>query len=220
LRLIARSLVILLTAALLVAGYDFSHFVERANRAVTPDPPIDAQAVTALTGASDARIVAAVQLANSMQLPLLISGVHVDTRPEDIARIAEVDLKEISCCVTLGRAAATTEGNGSEVAEWARKHHVKRIVVVTSEYHMERAMLELRRAMPEGRFIPHAVTTTKVRPLDWYRDPATARLLVSEWAKYRIATWRPQPEAAPEAVTKASNKNKLSKDLLGKSWVG
>src|SRR4029077_13085611 len=97
-----------------------------------------------------------------MQLPLLISGVHVDTRPEDIARIAEVDIKDIKCGVTLGRAAASTEGNGFEVAEWARKHHVTRIVVVTSEYHMDRAMLELRRAMPEGHFIPHAVTTTKV----------------------------------------------------------
>ena len=201
-RLIARSLVILLTAALLIAGYDFSHFVERANRAVTPDPPIDAQAVTALTGASDARIVAAVQLADSMQLPLLISGVHVDTRAADIARIAEVNITEIQCCVTLGRAAATTEGNGAEVAEWARRHGVTRIVVVTSEYHMDRALLELRRAMPEGHFIPHAVTTTKVKPADWYRDPATARVLLSEWAKYRIATLRPQPqaEAAPQAA--------------------
>ena len=108
-RLIARSLVLLLTAALLVAGYDFSHFVERANRAVTPDPPIDAQAVTALTGASDARIVAAVQLANSMQLPLLISGVHIDTRPEDIARIAEIDIKQVECCIQLGKQAATTQ---------------------------------------------------------------------------------------------------------------
>lgn len=189
-RFVLRILVVLLTTALLAAGYDFSRFVARADRAVTPDPPIDAQAVTALTGASNARIVAAVQLADSLQLPLLISGVHVDTRAADIAKIAEVDIAEIQCCVTLGRAAATTEGNGEEVAEWARRHRVTRIIVVTSEYHMERAMLELRRAMPEGHFIPHAVTTTKVRPRDWYRDPDTAKQLVAEWAKYRIASVR------------------------------
>lgn len=198
-RLIARALLILIAAGLLAAGYDFSRFVARADRAVTPDPPINAEAITSLTGASNARIVAAIQLADSLQLPLLISGVHIDTRPEDIAEIANVDVAKIACCVTLGKAAASTEGNGSEVAEWARRRNVVSIIVVTSEYHMDRALLELRRAMPEGRFIPHAVTTTKVRPRDWFRDPATARRLIEEWAKYRIAAWRAQQtaEAAP-----------------------
>jgi len=199
-RLIVRALVVLIAAGLLAAGYDFSRFVARADHAVTPDPPIDAQAITALTGASNARIVAAVQLADSLQLPLLISGVHVDTSDADIAEIAGVDVAEIQCCVTLGRAAATTEGNGSEVAEWSRRHGVTRLIVVTSEYHMDRALLELRRAMPEAHFIPHAVTTTKVRPSDWYRDPATARRLIEEWAKYRVATIRPTPPQATAAA--------------------
>lgn len=195
-RTTARVLVLVLVAALLAAGWDFSRFVARADRAVTPDPPNRAQAITALTGASNARIVAAVQLADSLQLPLLISGVHIDTSEADIARIAGVDITEIQCCVTLGRAAATTEGNGAEVADWARKHGVTRIVVVTSEYHMDRALVELQRAMPEGNFLRHAVTTTKVRPADWYRDPATARRMIEEWAKYRIATLRPGPAGA------------------------
>lgn len=201
LRTALRIVVIVLTVALLAAGWDFSRFVARADRAVTPDPPIDAQAVVALTGGSDARIIGAVQLADSLQLPLLISGVHIDARESDIAKIAGVNVAEIQCCVTLGKAAATTEGNGAEVAEWAHRHRVDRIIVVTSEYHMDRALLELSRAMPEGKFIPHAVMTTKVRPRDWYRDPGTARLLLEEWAKYRIATLRPGP---PVAVAQAS----------------
>jgi uncharacterized SAM-binding protein YcdF (DUF218 family) len=195
-RMAARIVLTVLAVALLAAGWDFARFVDRADQAVTPDPPIDADAVTALTGASNARIIAAVQLAGSLQLPLLISGVHIDTSAADIAGITGVGVTEIQCCVTLGRAAATTEGNGSEVAEWARRHTVTRIVVVTSEYHMDRALLELRRAMPEGHFIPHAVTTTKVRPADWYRDPATAHRLVEEWAKFRIAAIRPAPQTA------------------------
>jgi len=196
LRTAARIVVLVLVAVLLAAGWDFSRFVARADRAVTPDPPIDAEAITALTGGSDARIIAAVQLADAMQLPLLISGVHVDARDIDIAKIAGVNVGEIQCCVTLGKAAATTEGNGAEVAEWAHRHRVNRIIVVTSEYHMDRALLELRRAMPEAHFIPHAVMTTKVRPSDWYRDPATARVLIAEWAKYRLATWRPAGQVA------------------------
>ena len=181
---------IVLAAALLLAGWDFSRFVARADRAVSPDPPIEAEAVASLTGASDARIISAVQLADSLDLPLLISGVNVDATPADIARVAKVDVGQIDCCVTLGKAAASTEGNGDEVADWARRNKVERIIVVTSEYHMERALFELKRAMPEGHFFPHAVMTTKVRPSDWYRETSTAKTLIEEWIKYRLAGLR------------------------------
>jgi uncharacterized SAM-binding protein YcdF (DUF218 family) len=190
LRFVLRVFVIVLAAALLLAGWDFSRFVARADRAVSPDPPVEAEAVASLTGASDARIISAVQLADSLDLPLLISGVNVDATPADIARVAKVDVDKIDCCVTLGKAAASTEGNGDEVADWARRNKVDRIIVVTSEYHMERALFELKRAMPEGHFIPHAVMTTKVRPSDWYRDTATAKTLIEEWIKYRLAGLR------------------------------
>lgn len=185
-----RIVVILVAAGLLVAGWDFSRFVARADRAVTPDPPLDAEAVTALTGAADARIITAIQLAESLDVPLLISGVNVDTTAADIARITGADLARIECCVTLGKAAATTEGNGMEVADWSRRNKVTRVIVVTSEYHMDRALLELHRAMPEGTFIPHAVMTTRVPPGDWYKDAATTRLLLDEWIKYRLAGLR------------------------------
>lgn len=189
-RFVLRVFVIVLAAALLLAGWDFSRFVARADRAVSPDPPVEAEAVASLTGASDARIISAVQLADSLDLPLLISGVNVDATPADIARVAKVDVDKIDCCVTLGKAAASTEGNGDEVADWARRNKVDRIIVVTSEYHMERALFELKRAMPEGHFIPHAVMTTKVRPADWYRDTSTAKTLIEEWIKYRLAGLR------------------------------
>jgi uncharacterized SAM-binding protein YcdF (DUF218 family) len=120
--------------------------------------------------------------------------VHIDTRDADIARIAGVTEEEIACCVTLGRAAASTEGNGAEVADWARRNNVTRIVVVTSEYHMDRAMLELRHAMPEADFMPYAVASMKVAPRDWYKDGPTARRLLEEWAKFRLAGLRLGPE--------------------------
>jgi uncharacterized SAM-binding protein YcdF (DUF218 family) len=183
-------MVVVFAAGLLVAGWDFARFVARADRAVTPDPPIKAEAVVALTGAADQRIISAVQLADSLDLPLLISGVNVDTSDADIARITNVDIDQITCCVKLGRKAATTEGNGEEVASWARLNAYQRIVVVTSEYHMERALFELQNAMPEGQFIPNAVMTTKVRPAEWYTDVSTAKVLVEEWLKFRLAALR------------------------------
>lgn len=193
--MIVRALLVFLLVGVAVAGVDFVRFVGRADRAVAAPAPEQppkhpAEGVTALTGASNARIVAGVRLSTAMKLPLLISGVHIDTSSADIADIAGVKETEIQCCVTLGRAAATTEGNGAEVAEWARRHRMTRIIVVTSEYHMDRAMIELRRAMPEGVFIPHAVESTRVPPRDWYRDGPTAKRLFEEWMKYRVASFR------------------------------
>lgn len=189
-RFVTRAFVIALTIGLLAAGWDFARFVARADRAVTPDPPLNADAVAALTGKADARIITAIQLSDSLNLPLLISGVNIDTTPADIARITQVPIEKVDCCVTLGKAAATTEGNGAEVADWARRKKVKRIIVVTSEYHMDRALFELQRAMPEGAFIPHAVMSTRVRPADWYKDASTAKLLLEEWMKFRLAGLR------------------------------
>ena len=187
-------LVIVLAAALLVAGWDFSRFVARADRAVTPDPPINAEAVDRPHRRRrrphhhrhPARRFARPAAAD------LRRAISTPRRPTS-RDITDVDVTEIECCVTLGKAAATTEGNGAEVADWARRNKGGRIIVVTSEYHMDRALLELQRAMPEGHFIPHAVMTTKVRPADWYRDPATASRLLEEWMKFRLAALRPVP---------------------------
>lgn len=195
-RWVIRGVLVVLLVAVIAAGWDFSRFVARADKAFAASPPSDAQAVATLTGASDARIIAGVKLAQQLKLPLLISGVHIDTKPADIAKIAGVKEDQITCCVTLGRAAASTEGNGEEVADWARKYQVTRIIVVTSEYHMDRAMLELRHAMPEATFLPYAVSSMKVPPHDWYKDGAAAKRLFEEWAKYRIASLRTSEDTA------------------------
>lgn len=202
LRIVLQVIAVVLAVGLLVAGWDFARFVARADRAVTPDPPMGAEAVVSLTGAADMRIIAGIQLADSLDLPLLISGVNVDTTSADIARISNVDIDKIECCVMLGKAAATTEGNGAEVADWARRNGYMNLIVVTSEYHMERALFELQHAMPEGKFISHAVASTRVRPADWYKDVPTARVLVEEWVKYRLAGLRnvAQPIPAPPAT--------------------
>lgn len=189
-RILARAIVVLIVVAVIAAAADFMGFAGRASRTATMPGAGEADAVATLTGASDARIKEGVRIAEELQLPLLISGVHIDATTADIANIVGTSEASIACCVTLGRAASTTEGNGSEVAEWARRYGFTRVIVVTSDYHMDRAMLELQRAMPEGQFTPHAVASLKVPANRWYTDAGTARRLFGEWIKYRIAALR------------------------------
>ncbi|MEP7210951.1 MAG: hypothetical protein ABI740_08960, partial [Alphaproteobacteria bacterium] len=54
-------------------------------------------------------------------------------------------------------------------------------------------------------FLPYAVTSMKVAPRDWYKDGSTARRLLEEWAKYRIASLRMAPAANQTVSTRAAD---------------
>ncbi len=74
---------------------------------------------------------------------MLISGVASEVRPEELAVEYEVPMDVIRCCVELGRDATDTRTNGQEVAEWARRHNLKSIRVVTNDWHLRRARKEI-----------------------------------------------------------------------------
>ena len=61
------------------------------------------------------------------------------------------------CCIDLGFTAENTLGNARETAEWARAKGYHRLILVTADYHMPRARLELKAAMPEADIAPYPV---------------------------------------------------------------
>ena len=73
---------------------------------------------------------------------------------------------------------------------WARERGFKSLIVVTSNYHMPRAILELSHAMPDIALIPFAVVGERWRDEPWWTSGATLRLLLSEYAKYVAAEVR------------------------------
>lgn len=91
---------------------------------------------------------------------LLISGVDRDVKPVELA--AEYDRPDalFDCCIDLGFQAVDTRSNALEIARWAARRDDKSVRLVTSDWHMRRARLELERAMPPGvRILPDAVQT-------------------------------------------------------------
>jgi uncharacterized SAM-binding protein YcdF (DUF218 family) len=56
----------------------------------------------------------------------------------------------MACCVALGLAATDTVGNARETAEWVRSKNYRSIRLVTSDWHMRRAVFELGGALPDG----------------------------------------------------------------------
>lgn len=160
-------------------------FAQRVERSTPPVEPPVADAVVALTGASDLRLEAAARLLERGKgKRLLISGVNREASRDDILAVSRAVKPIYDCCVDLGYAAADTVGNAEEIAEWARGKSFTRLIMVTSDYHMPRSILEIRAAMPEATLIEYPVVTGLVDVDRWWRNEGDARRLIVEYSKY------------------------------------
>jgi len=180
-----KSLAALILVALIWA-VGLAAFADRVDRSTPPALPARADGVVILTGAgSNERIAAGVSLLEKAKgRRMLVSGVNREVSREDIRTVSKTARKLYDCCVDLGFTAADTIGNARETAEWARSMRYRSLIVVTADYHMPRAMLELRSTMPHVRLEPYPVATSYLDAHHWWRTNHGARLMVVEYSKY------------------------------------
>jgi uncharacterized SAM-binding protein YcdF (DUF218 family) len=149
-----------------------------------------ADGIVALTGGA-ARITDAVELlAAGRGRRLLISGVNRTTHSSELSHLVPAYQRVFSCCVDLDYSAVNTIGNAVETRRWVREHGFHSLVVVTSNYHMPRAMVELAHQLPDVTLIPFPVVPEKRRGEPWWSSPATAKVLVHEYLKYLVTVVR------------------------------
>lgn len=172
-------------ALLLVLG-GFAAFVRVAVE-VAPAPGAETDAIVVLTGGSERVATGFRLLAEGRARRLLISGAHPEASLAEIAAAAGLDPAPFAGRVAIGHAAASTRGNAAEVAAWARAEEMRTLRIVTAGYHMPRAMLELRRAMPARTLVPHPVPSALLRAPGALWRPAAWMVLGGEYARYLAA---------------------------------
>jgi uncharacterized SAM-binding protein YcdF (DUF218 family) len=193
------ALVLILLMIWAVGLLAFSARIARSTPAPDPAP---ADGIVALTGHSNARIAAGMKLLEDGRgQRMLISGVNREASREDIRGVAKAPGRIYDCCVDLGFQAVNTVGNARETADWAREHHFRRLIVVTADYHMPRAILELHGALPEARLTPYPVATDELDAKHWWKTMAGAKRMIIEYSKYMVILAR-------EAVLKLGPKDK------------
>jgi len=182
-------------AVLLGAGFCW-FYLNIPSEEVTLDAKADG--IVVLTGAAT-RIPDAIELlAVERGKRLLISGVHRDTRAREIARLTPLYSKYFSCCIDLDRSALNTFGNALETKRWAREHNFNSLIVVTSNWHMQRSIAELKHQLPDVTLIAFPVISPRVKDEPWWSNIDTARLLFAEYLKYLLALARMHLD--PDAV--------------------
>ena len=178
------TLVAVLAAAFVGAAVGFVGFLSQL-RGAESQPAQTADGIVVLTGGSSRVSDAMELLAAGFGKRLLISGVHPTNDVSDISRsLPDNNQALLGCCVDLDRSAVNTRSNAAETRRWAHERGFKSLIVVTSNYHMPRAIVEMSHAMPDIALIPFAVVGDKWRDEPWWTSGATVRLLLSEYVKY------------------------------------
>jgi len=174
-------------------------FADRIERMTPPVDPGRADGIVVLTGASDARINEALRLLSAGRGErLLVSGVNRQVQRGELREVTAGSNRLFDCCVDLGFDAEDTVGNAQEIAAWAAAKRYDSLIVVTSDYHMPRSMLEIRGLMRGAELIPYPVATPSLNADTWWRSAGGQRRMVVEYSKYLAVLVR---EAAARLIT-------------------
>jgi len=186
---VRRTILAAVLLGVLGLGLGFAWFLTRVpNEDAAGDR--NAEGIVVLTGGA-LRINDAVELlAAGRGRRLLITGVNPTTHPAELARLTPQYQKLFGCCIDLDHTALNTIGNAVETRRWTRARGFRSLLVVTSAYHMPRAIAELSHELPDVALIEFPVRTERERTEPWWQNPTIARLVISEYLKYVYALVR------------------------------
>ena len=161
----------------------------------------NADGIVVLTGGSSRVNDAFELLASKRGRRLLISGVYPGTNRGEISRVLPEYQRLFACCVDLDRTAVNTLGNAIGTRHWAQAQGFQSLIVVTSAYHMPRALAELAHQLPGVEFVPYPVVSERIRAEPWWSHVTTAKLLFSEYVKYLVAAVRIRFDPTAQTTT-------------------
>ncbi len=171
--------------------YQFSQII-RSSDALSPldKESMDVDLVVVLTG-GQGRFKAGLDLLKRYpDAWLLISGAETYVTLDDVLRAnAVTDLSEKERArIWLGKFSRNTVENAVEVREVAEKIEAKKIILVTSSYHVRRALELLRRelansALKNPKIYYHPVESPNFPKTGWWRRIIGWQIFFSEYFK-------------------------------------
>jgi uncharacterized SAM-binding protein YcdF (DUF218 family) len=80
---------------------------------------------------------------------MLVSGVDREVRASEFEAEYKVPPPLMTCCITLGFQSVDTRSNAREAVHWIAANRFKSVRLVTTDWHMRRAAMELGWMLPE-----------------------------------------------------------------------
>lgn len=149
--------------------------------------------VAVLTGGKRRLLEGVILMEQQIADRMLISGVGGNASLDGLLLAVGANPKEAASYasrIEIDRVSDSTAENADAIAAWAKRHRLRNVRLVTSNYHMPRAMYELRRRMPLFRIVAHPVFTPAFRAESWWMHPNSAGILFTEYVKFVAAILR------------------------------
>ncbi len=168
-------------------GMGLAWFISFKPEPSSLDSQRQVDGIVALTGGVG-RIEAGIEALNlRLGKRLLISGVNANLNTTTILNAYDSPLKHCEnndeqTCINLGRQALDTKGNAAETKNWAEENGFTSLMVITSDFHMPRALLELENTAPDLKVYPFVIKTQ----LKWSSIALEYTKYVYSLARYRI----------------------------------
>jgi uncharacterized SAM-binding protein YcdF (DUF218 family) len=158
------------------------------------EPATKVDGIVVLTGGAE-RLKAGMRLlrqgaANELLISGVAPGVDKSALVQTLEPGDQPDSALLSCCVTLDHVASSTSDNAQESKRWAGQKDMRSLILVTANYHMNRALLEFRRSMPGIAITAYPVFPEEVLDHWWFANPQTLWLLINEYHKNLAAIAR------------------------------
>lgn len=188
----SRVVLLQFVSAILIAIAGFVVFdreIDKSSASLLPD---NVDGIVVLTGGAD-RLQTAYELMDAKRAKrLLISGVHPDTSHAAILNALGRKSGNLNCCVDLDHAALDTRGNADQTMLWVQKNNFDSLIVVTSDYHLPRSLMEIQNELPAVKLYPYQAKSIAAAPRVVHADIASSalQLKLKEYVKWVAALAR------------------------------
>ena len=182
---LVRFLVIFASLILLTG---FGLFTLHVTNMKPPEQISKADGIVVLTGPGGGRLVTAAHLLKEgYGERLLVSGINPSTDENTLQGLLKLDEETFTRLVDLDYAAQNTSDNARETVIWAKTLGYEQIILVTSDYHMPRASMEVRGASQQLQIIPYPVKIKKPADTPWWGGRDNLTRLMREYGKLMLA---------------------------------
>jgi uncharacterized SAM-binding protein YcdF (DUF218 family) len=117
---------------------------------------------------------------------LLITGVHPSVKINELLVMHKYP-SALADKITLDYNAIDTYGNALEASKWVKSEGYNAVALITSDYHMPRALLFFRHLMPNVVIMPHVVQPDVLKKARWWQRGEAVVLLTSAYIDYLLA---------------------------------
>ena len=158
---------------------------------------IESPNIVILTGGANRikdglKIIENFQNSRNINYKILVSGTGMGFTKSSLKKKLGPNFNSqlIQCCIDLDGVSKNTLTNASETFKWTNKNDIKEFILITSNYHMPRAILEFKNVMPNLKIYTYAITPKKHDIENWLSSYQTFSLVFTEYCKFIIAGLR------------------------------